>query len=120
MGNHLALIIEDDSGQADIFTTVLHVAGFETETIMDGQEALDRLAEISPDVLILDLHLPTISGDEILAQIRQNERLAAMQIILVTADALLARDIQRKGDIALIKPVSPAQLRILISRLWSA
>jgi DNA-binding response OmpR family regulator len=57
--NQLALIVEDDEDLSFIFAEALRAAGYEPEIIQDGQLALDRLASFRPDVIVLDLHLPT-------------------------------------------------------------
>ncbi len=117
MTKPLALIIEDDENQADIFTLALQSAEFETETIMDGKVALTRLSEVVPAVVVLDLNLPHVSGDKILHQIRADERLADTRVMLATANALLAESLREESDIVLLKPISPTQLRDLASRL---
>jgi len=117
MAQPLALIIEDDPNQADIFTMALQAAEFDTETIEDGQTALARLAEVVPAVVVLDLNLPRVSGDEILRRIRADERLAKTRVMLATANALLADTLRRESDLVLLKPISPTQLRQLASRL---
>jgi two-component system cell cycle response regulator DivK len=86
----VALIVEDDSKLAFIFAEALRMADFETETVQDGQAALDRLAVTTPAVVVLDLHLPYLSGLDILAQIRADQRLAQTRVILATADATKA------------------------------
>ncbi len=113
----LALIIEDDKNLADIFTLSLQAAEFETETIEDGRTALARLAEVTPAVVVLDLNLPHVSGDEILRQIRADERLAETRVMLATANAMLAETLRGESDLVLLKPISPDQLRDLASRL---
>ena len=66
----LALVIEDSEDVAIVFHTAMERAGFESEIISDGAVALERLAEIVPDLVILDLHLPGVSGEQILKFIR--------------------------------------------------
>jgi two-component system, cell cycle response regulator DivK len=112
-----ALIVEDDEKLAVIFTQALKQAAFETETIRNGREALARLSELMPAVVVLDLHLPEVSGGTILESIRQDPRLAKTQVILTTADAALADVYEAQADLVLIKPVSFSQLRDLASRL---
>ena len=95
----LALIIEDEEVLAEIYTVALQMAGFETEVVGDGQQALTRLAEIVPTLVILDLHLPRVSGAEILHHIRGDERLSNTKVILATAQDRLA-DSSRQGDVS--------------------
>ncbi len=117
--SHTALVIEDDIDLSTIFTEAMQTAGFEVETIRDGSKAQARLAEAIPDLIILDLHLPNVSGKEILAQIRADARLAKARIILATADARLADmlDETEKDLLVLVKPISFGQLRDLARRL---
>ena len=112
-----ALIIEDNQDLANIFALALQGAKFETEIILDGQTALERLAEITPDLVLLDLHLPRVPGKKILRHIRADERLSETLVVVVTADAQLAQELDMQTDVTLLKPVSPSQLRTLALRL---
>ena len=112
----IALIIEDDAAQQDIFSQAVTIAGFSTEVIGNGAEALARLKEVVPQLVVLDLHLPRVSGDEILATIRADERLASVPVILATADPILAESLSDTSDLVLLKPISFTQLRDLASR----
>jgi DNA-binding response OmpR family regulator len=111
------LIIEDDPNLATIFAEALRTAGFETEIAHDGKAALAQLAATTPTVVVLDLHLPHVSGQKILQQIRADGRLAKTRILLTTADALLAESLQEEADLVLLKPISFHQLRDLAKRL---
>ena len=117
MNNSLALIIEDNEDLGIIFEGALQEAGFETEAISDGQTALDRLSEITPVVVVLDLHLPHVSGNDILHQIRADERLADTRVILATADPMMAESLRSKANLVLLKPISFNQLSELAKRL---
>ena len=114
----LALIIEDDKKLADIFSHALESAEYRTETVSDGQAALSRLNDVTPAVVVLDLHLPNISGDEILHHIRTEARFSKTRVMLATADALLAQNLIDLSDLVLLKPISFAQLRDLAQRLY--
>ncbi len=115
----LALIIEDNPEQQNIFSQAIKMAGFSVEVIDDGEKAMQRLAKVTPHLIVLDLHLPTISGDEILRRIRADERLASVSVILATADPLLAETLSAESDLVLLKPISFIQLRDLAKRLAS-
>lgn len=112
-----ALIIEDDDKISRIFAEALKTVEYETEVVRDGQAALDRLAKTIPDIVILDLHLPNVSGPEILHQLRADERLAKTRVMIVTADSALAESLEDDADLVLLKPVSFNQLRDLAARL---
>jgi len=112
-----ALIIEDDDDMGTIFAAAMQQAGYETEVIADGRAALSRLQEIVPDMVVLDLHLPGVSGPDILKQIRADERTKDVKVIIATADPHLADTLRQDVSFVLDKPVSFRQLSILSSRL---
>jgi CheY-like chemotaxis protein len=117
MSKPLALIVEDNIDLADILASALQTSGFEVETIHDGAKALARLAEIVPALVILDLHLPHLSGANALRQIQTDRRLLNTRVVIATADAAMADELRDKADLVLLKPVSIAQIRDLASRL---
>jgi CheY-like chemotaxis protein len=119
MTKPLALIIEDDPQLSRIFTLALS-AHFQTEAILDGQAGLTRLEQVTPAVIVLDLHLPEISGEKILAYICNEPRLGETRIIIATADARQAEHLEDQADIVLLKPISPVQLRELAVRLYTS
>jgi two-component system phosphate regulon response regulator PhoB len=109
----LALVIEDHADSAIIFTEAVKRAGFEVETIREGNTALHRLADVEPDIVILDLNLPHVSGMEILQQIRSDPRLAKTRVVVVTAHAEKADSVRGQADMVLLKPVAFSQVRKL-------
>jgi len=113
----LAFIIEDDEDLSIIFSEALNAAGFQTQMIRNGRLALEQLMENTPKVVILDMHLPGLSGLEILKYIRTEERLALTNVIVTTADAVMAEQVRDSADLALIKPITFGQLRDLSARL---
>jgi DNA-binding response OmpR family regulator len=117
MNDRFALIVEDDADLSIIFAEALEAAGFATEIVKDGQVALERLDAEVPDVVVLDLHLPHVSGADILEQIRGDERLADTRVIIATADPREADALEGQADLTLIKPISFSQLRDLAKRL---
>lgn len=119
MSNPLALVVEDDEKLATIFSKAFEMAQFQVEIARDGQIALNQLAAIIPEVVILDLHLPYVSGIDILHQIRQEARLAKCRVVIVTADLFRAEPLRTEADLVLIKPISFNQLRDLALRLRS-
>ena len=113
----LALIIEDDDDLSLIFAEALRAAGFRTEIVQDGAVAIERIEALFPKVVILDMHLPHMSGDEILKRIRASQTLRNIRVVVTTADARLAEQTGRQADMVLIKPISFGLLRDLTSRL---
>jgi two-component system, OmpR family, response regulator len=115
-----AFIIEDDPSLASIFAKALSEAGFEVQTAADGRLGLDLLATTTPHVVILDLHLPLISGEQLLRHIRTAGHLRQTQVVIVSADAVLAGWLHNQADFVLTKPVSYNHLRTLSTRLGRA
>lgn len=113
----LSFIIEDDEDLSAIFHEALNAAGFETEIIQNGRLALDRLQDGTPDVVILDMHLPLVAGMEILKHIRTQKHLTKTSVIVTTADAIMGEHVRDAADFVLIKPISFRQLRDLTARL---
>jgi DNA-binding response OmpR family regulator len=111
------ILVEDDFELGRLFQEVLEMGGLKVEWIRDGRLALQRLAEVAPELLVLDLHLPEVSGMDILQFIRQDERFAHMRIAVVTADGLRAQMIEDQVDLVMLKPVGMNQLLDLVKRL---
>ena len=116
MENELALIIEDDAYLSEIYSAALGKAGFKVEVAREGDTAREKLAALVPGVVVLDLHLPRVSGKDLLKEIRADPRLAKTKIIVVTGDSQAATTVQAEADLVLIKPVSYIQLRDLATR----
>ena len=114
------LIIEDDENHALIYSTALAAAGYECEIIYNGAAARKRLAEIVPQLIVLDMHLPEVSGLELLRQIQADARLRHTHVIVGTVDAQMAgmaRESRGRNVWVMEKPISYEQLRDLAARL---
>jgi adenylate cyclase len=118
MSKPLALIIEDDPQLNEIMALTLE-ADFEIHACADGTTGWNQLSQMTPALVVLDLHLPGTSGREILQRIRTEERLHGIRVIITSADERQAETLTNEADIVLLKPVSPAQLRQLAGRLKS-
>lgn len=120
MTKPIALVIEDHEESADIFSITLRETGFETFIAEDGQTALQLLISQRPTLVVLDLHLPHVSGEEILYWMRQDAQMAQTWVIVATADVRKAKFIENAGDtfsIVLLKPISTGLLHSLASRI---
>jgi DNA-binding response OmpR family regulator len=117
MKKPLALIIEDDQDIAKVFASVMDQADYDAEIIHAGDRALERLAEVVPDLVLLDLRLPVVSGKEILTQIHLDKRLSKTRTVIVTANPDMAQDLPESTPFVLLKPVDVNQLRALAKRL---
>ncbi len=116
MGKPLAVIVEDDPQLGKIYSLALQ-ADFETELYSEGTSAIAYLGQVTPNLIILDLHLPGANGQEILSFIHASPHLADSHVILATADNQKADLLEDEAEIVLLKPISPLQLRELSVRL---
>jgi diguanylate cyclase (GGDEF)-like protein len=112
-----ALIIEDDRDIVALFRHVMDLAGYRTEIILHGQAAADYLAHTRPDIVLMDLGLPGISGVELLAIMHADERLKDVPVVVITAHAHLIETLPVRPTMTLIKPVNIEQMSNLIQRI---
>jgi PleD family two-component response regulator len=111
------LIIEDDRDIVALYRQVLDMAGYQTEIALTGDEAMLRLPQIKPDIVLLDLQLPGVSGVEILKYIREDESLRATPVVVITAYSQVSDNLPVEPDLVLLKPVDIYQLSHLVQRL---
>jgi CheY-like chemotaxis protein len=111
------LIVEDNVDAARIFDQALQTAGFEIEVASTGQQALAILSATAPDLVILDIALPDVSGIDVLKNIRSDPRLSKTRIIMATAFPRLAQKLSDGADMVLLKPIPYAKLRDLSRKL---
>ena len=116
----LGLIIEDEEYLIEVFTVALQEAGYTVKVANNGKAALDILPTVKPIIILLDLHLPFVTGEEILEVIDSSEHLAETRVILASADANWSSYLRGRVDLILDKPVDFEQLRILSSRYLPA
>lgn len=85
------LIVEDNELNMKLFRDLLQAHGYETLEARTGPEALDALKKTRPDLILMDIQLPEVSGLEVTKQIKSDRELADIPVIAVTAFAM-------KGD----------------------
>ena len=117
MEKPIALIVEDDSLLADIFSRTLEDIEYETLIMPDGLIATKWLNDNTPDLLVLDMHLPHISGEKVLKNVQADPRFRNTHIMVVTADATMAAQLEGEITLTLIKPVDLVSLQKLAYRL---
>lgn len=120
MDKPLALIVEDDRDIVALFRHVLDLAGYQTEIVLHGKAAVELLAKTTPDIVLLDLNLPGVSGGDILVRMRADERLKNVPVVVVTAHTNLVESLTVKPQLVLIKPVNIEQMTNLIQRICPA
>ncbi|MCC6956845.1 MAG: response regulator [Anaerolineales bacterium] len=109
----LALIIEDDGIIAEIFSFAIKEADFNPIVIRDGIQAMKTLSAEIPALVLLDLHLPGISGINVLREIRSDPRLADTRVLIVSADTTQSEFLRIQADHIMIKPIGFNALREL-------
>lgn len=109
----LVLIVEDEQAQVEMLRYNLESEGYRTIAAADGEEALLRIEEEEPNLIILDWMLPKVSGIEVCRQIRSREATRQVPIIMVTArgeETDRVRGFDTGADDYLVKPFSPIEM----------
>ena len=78
------LLVEDDPFLIDIYTTKFKQANFKVGVATNGEEALAKLKEKTPDLVVLDLVLPRIDGWEVLRRIKANPKLKDLKVVALS------------------------------------
>jgi two-component system phosphate regulon response regulator PhoB len=117
------LVVEDEAALATMLRYNLEKQGFKVDEAVDGQEALTRIAEAQPDIVLLDWMLPVMSGIEVCRQIRRRPQTRDLPVIMVTArteDQDAVRGLNTGADDYITKPFSMeallARMRALLRR----
>jgi len=112
----LAFVVEDDPILNDINCLTLEPY-FQVKSYLRGDLAFEALDSHVPDLIVLDINLPGISGEKVLEKLRGSERFSSIKIILTTADNIQAATLDSLADIVLLKPISPNQLKEMAVRV---
>lgn len=112
-----ALVVDDDADIRELVAFKLEQLGFEVLTAADGEEGLRLAEEVRPEIVLLDIMMPKLSGIDVCRRLREQPSTAATPVILLTAKAQEA-DVERGfavgADDYIVKPFS---LRELSSRV---
>lgn len=108
------LVIDDEIDNFDVIDTLLCQENYQLHYASDGQEALDLLDTFKPDVILLDVMMPNMSGLELCRILKQDSHWCNLPIIMVTSLSSkqdLARCLEAGADDFIAKPVNSAELR---------
>ncbi|HLY92963.1 MAG TPA: response regulator [Candidatus Angelobacter sp.] len=114
------LIAEDKATSRELLRTVLQQQGYSVDEAEDGEQALRKITDNPPDLVLMDLQMPVRTGYEVVIEMRKDPRLAGVPVVAVTASAMQG---EREKVLAagftsyLTKPLSLVQLRQEVSRL---
>jgi len=81
------MVVEDNDLNRKLFCDVLKANGFDVDPVADGEQVLETAREVSPDLIIMDIQLPGISGVDLIAAAKQDGALKAIPVLAVTAFA---------------------------------
>jgi two-component system, cell cycle response regulator DivK len=81
------LVVEDNELNLKLFCDLLRAHDFAAEPVRDGREALDRARTFAPDLIVMDIQMPHVTGLELIEQIRADDELRGIPIMAVTAYA---------------------------------
>ena len=116
------LVVDDDPDVCDLVTYKLEQSGFDVRRANDGDDALREVAKQIPDLVLLDIMMPGISGLEVLQRWRGSAATAAMPVIMLTAKAQendVERGFELGADDYVVKPFSPRELARRVTAVMS-
>lgn len=114
---HRLLLVEDETDLADLLGYNLRKAGYQVEVVHDGNSALQRVQQSLPDLIILDVMLPGLSGLQVARQVRTATKTSTIPILMLTAKA---EELDQLGGLAagaddyVTKPFS---IKVLLARV---
>ncbi len=111
------LIADDQEGHRKLLDLLLSIEGYELTMVEDGREALEHLQQHTPDLAILDVTMPFLSGLEVADRMRRVGRLKDVKIIVLTASRdERTRELARlaKVDALVLKPLEGKDFRALV------
>jgi two-component system, cell cycle response regulator DivK len=112
----LVLIVDDFADDREMYSCLLSLHGFQVAVACDGEEALQKAADLLPDVIIMDLSLPGVGGWEAIRRLRAGQRTQQVPILILTARSFVSP--QAVGaDGCLTKPCQPNELLAEINRV---
>jgi DNA-binding response OmpR family regulator len=117
------LVVDDDEVIRQLIAVNLTLEGFDVETAVDGQDCLDKVAEVGPDVITLDIMMPRLDGWVTAMELRKNPATSHVKVVLITARAQdddRSRGHQIGVDAYLTKPFDPAEMIRIVRELAGA
>ena len=116
-GAPLVLLVEDSDTLRQYALAALRMGGYEVVTAVDGRQALAMYGERRPDVIVLDVDLPELSGWDVLESIRRNDPMTPVIMLTATApdERSRVRGLVGGADDYVVKPVGPAELRARVA-----
>ncbi|MFN0304355.1 MAG: diguanylate cyclase [Burkholderiales bacterium] len=107
------LIVDDQESLASAYAAYLESAGMESHVVSDPMRVLDELAKFNPDLILLDMYMPSVNGDELARMIRQMDAYLSVPIVFLSGENNADRQLHAMklgGDAFLTKPITSAHL----------
>ena len=118
MSQPLALIFEDDPKLSELYNMVLKQCQYETSIIESGRDAQKSLETLVPALILLDIHLPYVSGLNLLKQIKADKRFEGTTIVVMTADLYTAKELEGEVKHVLLKTQGITHLRDIATSIY--
>lgn len=109
----LVLVVDDEPDIVDLIKMSLNLANFNVTTASNGPEALKALENQKPDLILLDIMMPQMTGFEVCQKIRANESWKSIPVIMLTAKGQkedAEKGLETGADDYIIKPFDPNEL----------
>jgi DNA-binding response OmpR family regulator len=110
MAGERILVVDDEAGIRELVGTYLRREGFDVDDAADGDEALDRVSRLRPDLMVLDLRLPTVDGFDVLREVRRSHDFPVIVLSARTEETDKLIGLELGADDYLTKPFSPREL----------
>ena len=123
LGLGRVLVVDDDEVIRQLIAVNLTLEGFDVATAIDGQDCLDKVQAIDPDVITLDVMMPRLDGWETAVQLRKAPQTAHIKVVLITARAQeddMTRGTNVGADAYLTKPFDPGEMIRVVRELVGA
>ncbi len=108
--NARILVVDDDTALAEMIGIVLRTEGFETHFCADGAQAIDAFHSAQPDLVLLDLMLPGMSGIDVCALIREESGVPIIMLTAKSDTADVVKGLESGADDYVVKPFNPKEL----------
>jgi CheY-like chemotaxis protein len=114
------MIIEDEADAAELFSEMMRINGFRVIKMFSSAPAIPIIAQEKPDVILLDVMMPDISGLEVLRYIRREPDLASIPVIILSAKSMpsdIKTGIEAGASMYLTKPVGFQDLKQAVEQV---
>lgn len=111
----MILIVEDDEIIRDVMAESLTDEGFDVRVAPNGQEAVELLATVRPDLIVIDWRMPVMTGEEVVAWLRADPSLATIPLVVLSAAR--PREVSVTDAMVLQKPVNLETLSKVVHEL---